>query len=517
MSPLITSAAAIPSEIIDRFRSRALERIELLEAHWLSLTARDAADPAVVQEMRREIHTLKGDSRMVGFTDVNLLSHKLEDLLAVAHRLDYRVAEEFDLVVTMGFRFLAMLVRKKAGAGLGGIDLPGFLVEIDGVLRDASLVQLPDENKRTTQKIPRLQRQVDRLAVETRQTIAASATAVFLEHLNASGPARERLHGAWRALSGQLASIGAVALRTLLAPHTQTVSDLGGQLGKSVDIRFDFADATLSAEAAIALDTALLHLLRNAVSHGLEAPDARRRAGKRAQGRIAVRVRVQAERIEMEVQDDGGGLDFPAVRQRGVERGLLSHRRAATASEEELIDLLFQPGFSTSNEVNDLSGRGVGLDAVRATLKREGGSIAVLSRAGAGTTFVLHIPQTSLTQAVHCFRAAGRDVLLAIAARPGTTVTIDRAGDPCVAVDPLEVLSVTAAPGDGSTASPLLLRVDRHEGPVLRLRAGGAAIPRVAERVCPTGDDQPAEVVLIDGVEALLLRPAHLARPALLQ
>ena len=151
--PLSTGAMEIPAEIIDRFRARALERIDLLESDWLVLTARDAADPDIVQEMRREIHTLKGDSRVVGFTDVNLLSHKLEDFLAVAHRLEYRVAEEFDLVVTMGFRFLAMLVRKKAGSGLGGIDLPGFLVEIDGALRDASLVQLPEENnKRITQR-----------------------------------------------------------------------------------------------------------------------------------------------------------------------------------------------------------------------------------------------------------------------------------------------------------------------------------------------------------------------------
>jgi two-component system chemotaxis sensor kinase CheA len=513
--PLSTGATEIPAEIIDRFRARALERIDLLESDWLALTARDAPDPDIVQEMRREIHTLKGDSRVVGFTDVNLLSHKLEDLLAVAHRLEYRVAEEFDLVVTMGFRFLAMLVRKKAGSGLGGIDLPGFLVEIDGALRDASLVQLPEEsNKRTTQKIPRLQRQVDRLAVETRQAIAASATAVFLEHLNAAGQSRQRLHGAWRALSGQLASMGTIGLRSVLTPHTQTVTELASELGKTVDIRFDFTDASLSVEAATSLDTALLHLLRNAVSHGLETPEARRRAGKRVEGRIAVRIRLQVEGLEIEVEDDGGGIDFAAIRQRGVERGLITERRAASASEEELIDLLFQPGFSTSPQINDLSGRGVGLDAVRATLAREGGSIGVLSRPGEGSTFVLHIPQTCLTQAVHCFPAVGRAVRLALPARPGWTLENDRGGDARSAVDPLAQLAVATSSGSGA---PHLLRLERYGEPPLRLRAGGPATRAMAERVCPTGDDQPVEVVLIDGVEALLLRPAHLARPVLLQ
>jgi two-component system chemotaxis sensor kinase CheA len=512
--PLRTGTEDIPAEIIDRFRARALERIELLEAHWLTLTSQEAPDPDIVQEMQREIHTLKGDSRVVGFTDVNLLSHKLEDLLAVAHRLEYRVAEEFDLVVTMGFRFLAMLVRKKAGAGLGGIDLPGFLAEVDGALRDASLVQL-SESKRVTQKIPRLQRQVDRLGLETRLAIGASATAVFLEHLNATGAARERLHAAWRALSGQLAAIGAVALRSVLTPHTQTVTELAAELGKSVDIRFDFSDAPVSAEAAAALDTALLHLLCNAVAHGLEDGEARRRAGKRTQGRIAVRLRLQPDGIEVEVEDDGGGIDFAAIRQRGVERGLISASRAQSASEEDLLDLLFQPGFSTSLEVSDVSGRGVGLDAVRATLAREGGSIGVLSRPGQGATFVLRIPQTSLTQNVHCFPAASGGLLIALPARPGARLdVVDARTSWSAAVDPLAVVGVSPR---GVERPPHVLHLERRGEPGLLLRAGGLPVRTVAERVCPTGDDQPAEVVEIDGVEALLLRPAHLTAAHTLQ
>ena len=505
--PLRTGIDDIPAEIIDRFRARALERIDLLEAHWLTLTSRQTADPDIVPEMHREIHTLKGDSRVVGFTDVNLLSHKLEDLLAVAHRLEYRVAEEFDLVVTMGFRFLAMLVRKKAGAGLGGIDLPGFIAEVDGALRDATLVQL-SENKRVTQKIPRLQRQVDRLGVETRLALGASATAVFLEHLNATGPARERLHGAWRALSGQLAAIGAVGLRSILTPHTQTVTELAAELGKSVDIRFDFSDAPVSAEAAAALDTALLHLLRNAVAHGMEGPEGRRRAGKRTEGRIAVRLRVQADGIEVEVEDDGAGIDFAAIRQRGVELGLIAAARAQIASEEQLLDLLFQPGFSTSPAVSDVSGRGVGLDAVRSALAREGGSIGVLSRPGQGATFVLRIPQISLTRSVHCFPASSGGLLLALPARPGGRLdVVDAPASWPAAVDPLAILGVAPR---GVARPPHVLRLERRGQPVLRLRAGGLPVRTVAERVCPTGDDQPAEVVEIDGVEALLLRPTHL-------
>ncbi|HEU5058204.1 MAG TPA: Hpt domain-containing protein, partial [Kofleriaceae bacterium] len=348
MAPVSTGALEIPLEIIDRFRARALERIGVLEAHWQGLTSRETADPRAVEDMRREIHTLKGDARVVGFIDASLLSHKLEELLAAAHRLDYRVAGDFDPVVTRGFRFLAALVRE----GAGGIDLDGFLVEAERVLRGAGPVPLPDEHQPTSQP------HRDRLGLETRLAMAAAATAVFLEHLSASGRSRERLYGAWRALSGQLAAIGAVGLRALVAPHTESVTRLAADLGKSVDVEVDVADGSVAAEAAEAIDAALRQVLHGAVSHGLEAPEARRLAGKRPDGRIALRVRLRPSGIEIEVEDDGAGLDVSAIRRRAVERGLIAERPAASASHDELVELLFQPGFSTS--------RGAGLHAVRA-------------------------------------------------------------------------------------------------------------------------------------------------------
>jgi two-component system chemotaxis sensor kinase CheA len=505
----VDRTAELPAEIVARFRSKALERIEKLEASWTALTSGAAPDTAVVEEALRELHTLKGDSRVVGFTDVNLLCHKLEDLLAAAHRLDYRVAEDFDLVLTMALRFLAMLVTKKAGVALGGIDLPGFVAEVDAALRDARLVQLDDSSApiTTTQKVPRLQRSVDRLSYDTRAQLAAAATTVFLESLLAGRHARERLLGAWSALSQQLAATGAVPLKPLLAKHAQMVKELARELGKEVDIRFEVTDLRLKTEAADAIDTALLHVLRNSVDHGIETAAARRAAGKRAAGRIAVHVKQRSDAIEVEIEDDGAGIDLAAVRQRGLDRGLLSAARAASAGEEELFELLFQPGFSTSPAVCDVSGRGVGLDAVKSALEREGGSIALSSAAGVGTTFVVQVPRATLSIQVHCFPALSCDVLLAIPAGRGWSLRPTVTGSSAQAVDPLAVLAGGSGPA-GTSFEGCVLRI---EDATARFRsllwAGAPPRPATAERVCPTADDHAAEIVMIDGREAILLRP----------
>jgi two-component system chemotaxis sensor kinase CheA len=501
--------AELPAEIVARFRAKALERIEKLEAGWTTLTSSSTPDPAVIDDVQRELHTLKGDSRVVGFTDVNLLCHKLEDLLAAAHRLDYRVAEDFDLVLTMALRFLAMLVTKKAGVALGGIDLPGFVTEVDAALREARLVQLPDPGKRVsgTQKIVRLQRSQDRLSHETRTQFAVAATTVFLEHLMAEGGARRRLYHAWCALRTQLAATGAVQLKPLLARHAQTVTELARDLGKEIDIRFEVSDVRLKTEAADAIDTALLHILRNAVDHGIETPAVRRAAGKRSAGRIAVHVRQRLDAIELEVEDDGAGIDFAAVRQRGVDRGLLRERRAQTATDDELVELLFQSGFSTSPEVSDVSGRGVGLDAVRSSLSREGGSIALSTQPGGGTTFVVMVPSAGLVVPVHCFPALSAEIQIAIPAGRGWSLRPATTGASLQAVDPLAIL----LDGSGPPATSFEGCVLRLEDATARFRSlvwsSGTPKQCSAERICPTTDDHPAEIILIEGREAVLFRP----------
>jgi chemosensory pili system protein ChpA (sensor histidine kinase/response regulator) len=141
------------------------------------------------------------------------------------------------------------------------------------------------------------------------------------------------------------------------------------------------------------------HMLRNAVAHGIESPAERRKAGKPAEGAVRIRVAREATEVVVRVSDDGRGLDRDAIRKRGVERGLV--RGDAKLSDDQVLALITQPGFSTASKVTQLAGRGVGMDVVVNEIKQLGGSLSIESKAGEGSTFVLRLPFTlAVTQAI---------------------------------------------------------------------------------------------------------------------
>jgi two-component system chemotaxis sensor kinase CheA len=137
-----------------------------------------------------------------------------------------------------------------------------------------------------------------------------------------------------------------------------------------------------------------VHLVRNAVDHGIESPEARTAAGKPADGVLVLRAWHEAGQVHLEITDDGAGLPLDRIRERAIERGLVRRADAAGLSERDLLQFVFRPGFSTAERVTSVSGRGVGMDVVRSNLERVGGSIDLTSKAGAGTRVRLRIPLT---------------------------------------------------------------------------------------------------------------------------
>lgn len=180
----------------------------------------------------------------------------------------------------------------------------------------------------------------------------------------------------------------------VLDPLRRSVRELGARLGKDVDLHLAGGDVRLDRRILDALKDPLLHLVRNAIDHGLESPEARRAAGKSATGRLEVRVEPRGTRIAVVVEDDGAGLDPSRVREKAVRQGLLTPEAAANLSDAEAARLIFQPGFSTRDEVTATSGRGVGLDVVQATAVRLQGSVDVSYTPGQGTRFTIDLPLT---------------------------------------------------------------------------------------------------------------------------
>jgi len=184
-----------------------------------------------------------------------------------------------------------------------------------------------------------------------------------------------------------------------LVPRLRRVMRQAAQdTGKPVQLQLEGTQGELDRNVLERMVSPLEHMLRNAVAHGLESPEARRKAGKPAEGQVRIAVRREGSEVVLEVGDDGAGLDRAAIRRRAEERGLL--QAGAEVADPDLDALILQPGFSTATEVSRLAGRGVGMDVVASEVRQLGGTFDIHSRAGTGTTFILRLPQTlAVTQA----------------------------------------------------------------------------------------------------------------------
>ncbi len=174
----------------------------------------------------------------------------------------------------------------------------------------------------------------------------------------------------------------------------RVVRDLAKTLGRDVRIEMTGGDTELDRSLLEAVKDPLTHLVRNAVDHGIEAPDDRRRAGKRPQGLVTLRAYHSNGQVVVEITDDGAGIDPEKVGRTAVAKGLRTAGDVAAMAPSELLDLLFLPGFSTAAKVTNVSGRGVGMDVVRTNIEAIGGSVDVESTVGTGTTWRMRIPLT---------------------------------------------------------------------------------------------------------------------------
>jgi chemotaxis protein histidine kinase CheA/ActR/RegA family two-component response regulator len=183
----------------------------------------------------------------------------------------------------------------------------------------------------------------------------------------------------------------------------RAVRDLSISLGKDVDLVLEGRDTLIDKAILEELYDPLTHLVTNALMHGMEEPEVRTQVGKSAKGRIEVRAYHQGNQTLIAVSDDGRGLDAARIREKAIERGLITAEESQKMSDVELYPLIFMPGFSTASQVTEIAGRGVGLDVVQSHLTRMRGTITIDSRQGQGTTFTIRLPLTlSISRAVLC-------------------------------------------------------------------------------------------------------------------
>lgn len=196
-------------------------------------------------------------------------------------------------------------------------------------------------------------------------------------------------------LSDRVLSVRLVPFDALVERLQRTVRELGGRLGKRALLKVTGAEEKIDRGLLERLQDPLLHLVRNAMDHGLEAEQERRAAGKPPEGRLTLDIRRAAEALLVTLSDDGKGIDPQAVRRTAVERHLCTPQEAALFTEDRLYELLTLPAFSTRQEVSEVSGRGVGLDVVRMAAEAMGGHLEIRSAPGKGSAFTLVVPSPS--------------------------------------------------------------------------------------------------------------------------
>ncbi|MEW6523236.1 MAG: chemotaxis protein CheA [Bacillota bacterium] len=271
-----------------------------------------------------------------------------------------------------------------------------------------------------------------------------------------------------------------VPLRQMFRKFPRLVRDLSRTAGKDVDLVITGENTELDRSVMEAIDDPLVHLIRNAIDHGLETPQERAASGKPRVGRVELSAGYAQGQAVITVADDGRGMDLERVRRVAVDRGLLTEEASLRLTPRQVLDLVFSPGFSTASQVTEVSGRGVGLDVVRTNLRRINGRIELETRSGQGTRFHLYLPLTlaiirallvSSDRQVYALPVSSVLEVVAVNHRDVYTVT----GRPMVAVRgrmyPLVQVGALME-SQGLMASPYAVLTRTHSG-VIALGVGG--------------------------------------------
>lgn len=356
----------VPSETCDGEMQQVFadEASELLAAMEAALAVAQPAGEVPVSELLRILHTLKGSARLAGETRLADLAHELEQPLAESAQVPLAQLQEGQQ--RLRTELDALCTRLQQQAADDSLRLP------------QSLLRVPDE---VLQRLSRL-------------TSRASSLRQRITRLDTHNAPLESLLEQEKHLDDEiertLQHACTVRFEQLLPRLRRLVRQLAGQLGKQVELRCEDSLGEIDRGLLASLVVPLEHLLRNAVDHGIETPGQRRAAGKSPVGALTLQLSGDGEAILLVLGDDGVGVDIAAVRQRAIELGLLD--AGAALSEQAALQLIRRPGFSAAAGLTQISGRGIGLDAVDAALAQLGGSLQVESTAGQGSRWLIRLP-----------------------------------------------------------------------------------------------------------------------------
>ena len=435
-------------DLTKEFIAESQEGLDRMERCLTELETRPD-DDALVGEIFRAVHTIKGTTGFLGFDRLEKLAHAGEHLLGSLR--DGKLTATSELISGLlrlldGLRAILTLIEETGSEGTRVGDEDGELIAELAVLNGAAPVakvetQAPHEVAQVG-AVPAvapapMQAQATGAASQGTSTGAIEKTLridvdVLNRMMNLVGELvltrNQMLQSGMEAanfpeLARRLDSVTADLRETVMQARMQPVGNLFGKFPRMVrdlartcgrDVRIEFSGQETGLDKSLleAIKDPLTHAVRNAVDHGIEPPADRVLAGKSAEGCVRLRAFHQSGSVVIEVADDGAGISIERVLAKAVERNLVTVEQAAAMSERETLQLIFLPGFSTATAVTTVSGRGVGMDVVRANVEKVGGSVEVESRVGVGTTLRMRVPLTLAIVPALVVRSGGQSFAL---------------------------------------------------------------------------------------------------------
>lgn len=408
--------------LIEAFRTETEENLAEIESGLLQLEGRPD-DPDVLATIFRAAHTLKGGAATVGVDAVVRFAHLVEDLL---DRLREKELVATPSMVSLLLRCVDHLRATLPGAIAGDHDpvlstpLVGQLEATiaNGQCDDGASTASPtaeshhasaDTLRVPTSRLDAIVNLTGEIAIargRIREIISA-----LPHHSQQLTEAQESLDRLADALQEQVMTLRMVSLGPVFRRCARQVRDVARAQGKLVQLHIEGEDVEIDSSIVEQVSDVLLHVVRNAIDHGTESPDARMAAGKAMSGRITLRAFHDSGMIVIDVEDDGKGIDRARIAEKGRQLGLLA-AGADDLTEAEINRLVFSAGFSTAEQVSEVSGRGVGMDVVQRRITAMRGSVHLFSEEGKGTTVRLRLPLTIAIVESLAVRAGGETFVL---------------------------------------------------------------------------------------------------------
>ena len=412
----MSSPVQVDPNIFSDFASEAQEHLESAESNLLSLE-NDPENSELLNAVFRSFHTIKGAAGFLNLEDVTRVAHTVEDLLDSARKGKLTFNSSILDVALSSIDLLGNLITNVQnqitnGGFVQARDVSDFLKKVSGQSNPTAQTEphvetKPKEttsadpeagNKRrdqllvrvATEKLDQLVNMIGELVISQTQVSQNPKILAFQDQKLTQDIAQ--LNRNIRDLQEVAMSMRMIPIRTTFERMARMVRDLARKCGKQVNFHMSGEETELDKNMVEELVDPLTHMVRNAVDHGIELPDERKKQGKIEQGVVTLTACHKGGSVVIELRDDGKGLDHERIRKKAIERGLLGPEE--NLSEEQIYDLIFKPGFSTAEKVSDVSGRGVGMDVVRRGIEKLRGKVEINSVPSKGSTFSIHLPLT---------------------------------------------------------------------------------------------------------------------------